>query len=115
MTREKGKRLGMVHGMNGLVGCMMRLKKIRSGGIYKEKKRMQELKPCPFCKSTYLGCRMRVNPDDYLYRYEAFIFCHMCGAEGKKAKYEHEMPEEIQISVAVDCWNERYIDETEQI
>ena len=54
---------------------------------------------------------MRVNPDEYLHRYEAYIFCHICGAEGKKSKFEHEAPEEIQVDFAIDCWNERYIDE----
>lgn len=71
----------------------------------------KDLKPCPFCGNTFLGCRMRVNPDEYLHKYEAFIFCHMCGAEGKKAKSENEAPEEIQETFAINCWNERYIDE----
>lgn len=66
----------------------------------------KDLKPCPFCGNTYLGCRIRVNPDEY-HKYEAFIFCHMCGAEGKKAKSEHEAPEGIQVARAIDCWNDR--------
>ena len=71
---------------------------------------MKKTKPCPFCKGEFLGCRMTVNRYDYLHRYVAYIFCHNCGAEGKKAKFKSETPVEEQVSLAVDYWNERYIE-----
>ena len=75
---------------------------------------MINLKPCPFCKGTYLGCLMRDNPYDYLHEYVAFIFCHRCGAEGKKAKMKDELDKEMQLRFAAECWNERYMEDAEE-